>query len=175
MLATGMRGEDEERARARAARRLLRRLEARMRLEQLAASAPPATQGQRELERLKHYYLPMWAEWCQLSTLSRGLPSDVTFTEYMKPTVREFDETDWLKKIDAEACRLVDQAVEELTGRGKMVHARAVLAVRYLNARGAAVYRSGRLVDIDADQVEDLCDAVERQLAEICKRKGLLL
>jgi hypothetical protein len=145
-----------------------------MRLEQLAASPAPASQEQRELERLKHYYLPMWSEWCQLTTLSRGLPSEVPFTEYMRPTVRQFDETDWLKKIDAEACRIVDQAVDELTGRG-ITHARAALAVRYLNARGAAVFRSGRLLELKPDQVEDLCDQAERELVPICKRRGLLL
>lgn len=42
----------------------------------------------------------MWSEWCSLTTLTRGAPSEVPFTEYMKPSVREFDETGG-NKIDA--------------------------------------------------------------------------
>ncbi len=173
MLATGMSSEDDG-ARDRAARRLLHRLEARMRLEQLAASPATASQEQRELERLKFYYLPMWSEWCRSTTLSRGLPTEVPFTDLMRPTVRQFDETDWLKKIDAEACRIVDQAVDELAGRG-LAHARAALSVRYLNAASVAVFRSGRLVPLEPGQAEDLCDQVERALVPIVKRRGLLL
>ena len=175
MLATGMSGEDKDLARARAARKLLRRLEARTRLEQLAASPPPATQGQRELERLKHYYLPMWAEQRRRDAIERGLPTEVPFTEYMKGSMREFDETDWWKKIDGEACALVDQAIDELVGAGGFRLARAVLAVRYLNAASAAVYRNGRVQDLEPRMVEDLCDRAERQLVPIVKRRGLLL
>src|ERR1700741_2816133 len=130
--------EDGPQARDRAARKLLHRLEARARLEQLAAAPAPGAQDQREVERLKYYYLPMWSEWCRLTTLSRGVPSEVPFTDYMKGSMREFDHSEWWKKIDAEACRLVDQAVDELGSQG-MPLARAALAARYLNAPGVAV------------------------------------
>lgn len=166
--------EDEDRARVRAARRLLRRLEARTRLEQLAGAAAEVLVEQRELERLKYHYLPMWSAWCFLTRTTQGLPSQVPFTDYMKGSMREFDETSDELRIDGDTCRVIDQAVDELTGRG-VVHARAVLAVRYLNAAGAAVYRSGRVTDIEPDQVDDLCDQAERALVPIVKRRGLLL
>lgn len=162
------------RTRAREIAKLFDRLRSRMRLEGLASVVHQVSAEERELERLKYYYLPMWSAWCASITIERGAPSQVPFTDYMKGSMREFDETGLAAKIDAEACRLIDQAVNELAGSGNL-HARGVLNVRYLNARVANVFRSGRLVVLDPEQADELCDHVERDLLPIVKRKGLLL
>lgn len=163
-----------DRNRARELARLFHRLSARMRLEELAGAAYKVSTDTRELERLKHDYLPMWSTWCALHRVTQGVPGQVPFTDYMKGSMREFDQTSDEQRIDGDTCRLIDQAVDELTAAGH-VHARAVLAVRYLNERVATVFRSQRLVDFDPEQADELCDHVERELLPIVKRLGLLL
>lgn len=145
-----------------------------MRLEGLGGVLHQVTQEQRELERLKYHYLPMWAEMRRRDSIERGLPSDAPLRDYMKPSVREFDETAGADP-DRDACAIVDKAIDELVGAGGFRLARAVLAVRYLNAAGAAVYRGGRVQNIEPQQVETLCDRAERLLVPITKRMGLPL
>jgi len=47
--------------------------------------------------------------------------------------------------------------------------------VRYLNAAGPSVYRSGRLVHLDLEHIEDICDEAERLMVAIVKRRNLPL
>lgn len=159
----------------RALARLRVRLEARMRLEELAAAdTAGVSAADRELERLKYHYLPMWAKLRKRDAIERGLPSDVPYSDYMKPSVREFNEAGE-DEPDRDACAIVDKAIDELVGAGGFRLARAVLAVRYLNAAGASVYRSGRVHELETKMVEDLCDRAERQLVPIVLRMGLPL
>lgn len=174
MLGTGMSESYRERLRARAVGRLYKRLQSRMRLEKLAAASSYVSQADRELERLKYHYLPMWAELRRRDSIERGLPSESKLTDYMKPSVREFDQTAGAEP-DREACKVIEQSIDELVGAGGFRLARAVLAVRYLNAKGASVFRSGRTVHLEPQIVEGLCDRAERQLVPIVKRRGLPL
>lgn len=125
-----------------------------------------------ELARLKRDYLPMWAAVAYGSAVGSGLPSQVPFADLMKGTPREFDESGEPER-DHWVCNLMESAITEITP--KIPLARAALCVRYLNARGPSVFRSGRLVHITLAEVEDLADAAERRLVPIVKRRGIPL
>ncbi len=125
-----------------------------------------------ELARLKRDYLPMWAAVAYGSAVGSGLPGQVPFADLMKGSAREFDESGEAER-DHWVCNLVEAAIMEITP--KLPLARAALCVRYLNARGPSVFRSGRLVHITMAEVEDLADAAERRLVPIVKRRGIPL
>lgn len=131
-----------------------------------------STANQDELARLKRDYLPMWADFAYGSAVGRGLPAQVPFADYMKGSVRQFDESGD-GKPDHWACNLIEASIMEITP--KLFLARAALCVRYLNARGPAVYRSGRLTKVTRDEVEDLADEAERRLVPVVKRRGIPL
>lgn len=137
-------------------------------------AAIPKTKGavdEDALARLKRDYLPMWASLAYGSAVGRGLPSAVPFARYMKGTVREFDHSG--ETQDHWACNVIEASIEEITP--KIPLARAALSVRYLNARGPCVYRSGRLTHIGKADLEDLADQAERLLVPVAKRRGIPL
>lgn len=131
-----------------------------------------STVNQDELARLKRDYLPQWASAAYGSAVGCGLPSQVPFADYMKGSVREFDETGE-GDPDHWVCNLIEAAIIEITP--KLFLARAALGVRYLNARGPSVFRSGRLTHITPEEVEDLADESERRLVPVVKRRGIPL
>jgi len=131
-----------------------------------------STANQDELARLKRDYLPQWAAVAYGSAVGSGLPGQVPFADYMKGSVRQFDESGE-GKPDHWVCNLIEAAIIEITPR--LFLARAALCVRYLNARGPAVYRSGRLTYISQEEVEDLADEAERRLVPVVVRRGLPL
>jgi len=124
-----------------------------------------------ELERLKYFYLPMWSEWVRFSRVGRGLPSQVPYCDYMKPMMPDNFDSD--ERPDPWAVRIIDASVDEVGERVSL--ARAALGVRYLNAAGPSVYRSGRLVHLDLEHIEDICDEAERLMVAIVKRRNLPL
>ncbi len=125
---------------------------------------------QDALERLKRDYLPMWAELAYGSAVGRGAPGEVPYVNYMRPGVSMGDADE---KPDPWVCNIVEASIDEITPKIPM--ARAALSVRYLNARGPSVYRSGRLYAYKSAEVEDLADAAELALVPVCKRRGLPL
>lgn len=136
------------------------------------AMAMKSTIDEDELARLKREYLPMWAAVAFGSAVGRGLPDQVPFADYMKGSVRQFDESGE-GKPDHWACNVIEAAVIEITP--KLPLGRAALCVRYLNVRGPSVYRSGRLVSISLEEIEDLADEAERRLVPVVKRRGIPL
>lgn len=123
-----------------------------------------------ELIRLKRDYLPMWAQLGRGSASGKGMPSEVPYVDYMKPSVSMGGADD---APDHWVCNIIEAGIMEITPKIPM--ARAALAVRYLNARGPKVFRSGRLIDVDLGLVEDYCDATELALVPVVKRRGLPL
>lgn len=130
----------------------------------------PADVNEDELYRLKRDFLPQWAALSFGSAVGRSLPSEVPFVDYMKPSVSMGGADD---KPDPWVCNLVEAALLEITP--KMPLARAALAVRYMNARGPSVYRSGRIEQVAPGTLDDLADEAERLLVPQVKRRGLPL
>lgn len=130
------------------------------------------TVDEDELARLKRDYLPMWAELAYGSAVGRGIRDRVSFADFMKGTMREFDESGEGKPNHV-ACNIVETAIGEITKAVPL--ARSALCVRYLNARGPSVFRSGRLTCITMDEIEDVADEAERRLVPIVKRLGIPL
>lgn len=152
--------------------KVFRRLNARARLSALADEGVPRTEEERELARLKHDYLPQWAMLDRWTKVGKGLPGKSTMVDLMRPTASwELQEPS--NDIDPLVCSIINSALDEITPRLPM--ARAALGVRYMNAMGPAVYRSGRLYSFTQDEIEDLCDAAERLLVPVVKRKHLRL
>lgn len=146
----------------------------RARLAELAAQPGAYTsEVQRELERLKADYLPMWSEWVDLCRFERGFPGAVPFVNLMKPLVPDNYDAD--ARPDSWVCNLIDESVNEVSENHSLRLCRAALAVRYMNARGPAAYHNGRLIELSINEIEDLCDAAERQLVHSVKRRGLPL
>ena len=132
----------------------------------------PETDG--AVNRIKRY-LQEWAAFERTDTCNGddGL-SEVPYLDYMVPSVdggRLDDDEGYAPNAYVRV--MVDAAIDELTPA--MPLARAALAVRYMNARGPAVYRSGRLETLDLEKVEDMADDAERRLIPICRRRGLFL
>jgi hypothetical protein len=123
-----------------------------------------------ELARLKRDYLPMWAALAYGSAVGKGAPGEVPYVDYMKPGVSMGDADE---APDPWVCNIIEAAILEISP--KLPMARAALSVRYLNARGPAVYRSGRLERLETAEIEDLADKAERLLVPVVKRRGLPL
>lgn len=155
-------------------RRLFQKLQARERLRALLpVDAVELSQEARELVRLKRDYLPQWAAVGWGSAVGKGLPGEAPMVGFMRPTASwELEQRGW-EEADAWACNLIESAINEITVRLPL--ARAALTVRYLNSNGPSVYRSGRLTQLSQAEIEDLCDAAERLLVPVVKRKGLPL
>lgn len=126
-----------------------------------------------ELLRLKRDYLPMWAERDSGVSVGSGFPTDVPYRDYMKPHYSGSYDPDPLP--DPWVSRLIDAAIDELTGTGGFGLARAALSVRYMSARLPSVIRSGRLTQMECEEIEDLADRAELALVPIVKRRGLPL
>lgn len=136
-----------------------------------ALAAEPGHEHNHELARLKRY-LQGWAELSEPRTLGRGAPGEVPYSDYMRPACGwDFIEHD--ERLDPDIRRAIDMAVDELSAT--MALARPVLMVRYMNARGPAVYRHGRLHHLAAAEIEDLADEAERALIPLVKRRGVVL
>lgn len=125
-----------------------------------------------ELQRLKYEYLPMWADACYGSRVGTGLSGEVPYADYMKGSMREFDETGG-RRIDHEAVNKIDQAIDEITPKAPL--ALPALSMRYMNARGPSVFRHGRLLRVEKGVIEDVADLAERLLVPVLKRKGIPL
>lgn len=149
--------------------RMMRRLQGRERL--MALAEEPSSEGDPELARLKSY-LAGWAVASEPRTLTRGVPGEVPYSDYMRPglgwDIREEDD-----RLDASIRRAIDEAVSELSSA--MPLCRSCLMVRYMNLRGPAVYRNNRLHQLSREEIEDLADAAERALVPIVKRRGVAL
>ncbi len=125
------------------------------------------------LQRLKRDYLPMWAAVASGSAVSRGVPGEVPYADYMKGTMREFDETGE-DEPDHWVCNIIEAAILEISPAIPL--ARAALSVRYvMRAKRPAVYRSGRLQFLDPAEIDDLADRAELALVPVCRRRNLPL
>lgn len=131
-------------------------------------------EGDGALMRMKRY-LQEWAALERVDSCNgRDAPAEVPYLDYMVPSVESGRlEDDEGYAPNAYVRRLVDAAIDELTLA--MPLARAALAVRYMNARGPSVYRSGRLESITPADIEDMADTAERRLIPICRRRGLFV
>lgn len=160
---------DESPKKGVASAQLMRRLQGRARL--MALAAEPSREVDPELARLKSY-LSGWATGSEPRTLVKGAPGEVPYSDYMRPglgwDIREEDD-----RLDASIRRALDEAVDELSGALPLC--RPCLMVRYMNLRGPAVYRHGRLHHLSRDEIEDLADESERRLVPIVKRRGVVL
>lgn len=134
-------------------------------------TAPAPETSPEELQNLKRH-LQDYFTWDDRCKVGRGAPSAVPYVNYIRGTVPggSFD-------VEAEpdpwTCTLLDACIDELSGR--MALARAALAVRYRSAGLPSVFRSGRLTQYEADEVENLADQAEIALVPIAKRRGLPL
>lgn len=151
------------------ATKLLRKLTSRERLRVLADA--PSTERDPELAALK-VYLAGWAALSEPAALGHGVPGQVPYADYMRPTA-SWDLEDKDTKLDASIRRAIDEGVLELTARIPLC--RPVLMVRYMNIRGPAVYRSGRTYHLTRDEIEDIADQAERALVPVVKRRGVVL
>lgn len=149
--------------------RLFRKLTARERLRELADA--PSAERDPELARLK-YYLAGWAAQSEPATMGRGVPGQVPYADYMRPTA-SWDLEGEVDRLDASIRRAIDEAVLELSG--KIPLCRPVLMTRYMNINGPAVYRSGRTYRLTRGEIEDIADEAEGALVPIVKHRGVVL
>jgi hypothetical protein len=126
------------------------------------------------VSRVKRY-LQEWAEFERgASCNGDSAPDEVPYLDYMVPSVdggRLDDDEGYAPNPYVR--KLVDAAIDDLTP--SMPLARAVLAVRYMNARGPSVYRSGRLLTVPPAELDNMADTAELRLIPICRRRGLFL
>lgn len=127
-----------------------------------------------ELDRLRAY-LSDWADWTRRYKVQTGLPSSVPYVDLMKASFSSGFGTplEDYQTINTVAMRIIDASMSDLDAVVK--NGRAALNWRYLNARGPAVYRSGRLPGLSMMELDAMADASELGLLPIVKRKGLLL
>lgn len=140
----------------------------------MAAIKPTIIATDEAVERLKRDYLPMWAQMAGGgAAVSRGAPSEVPYADFMRGSMREFDETGG-NDPDPWVVNIIEAGIIEVSPRIPL--ARAALSKRYvLAAKWPAVYRSGRLQLISESEVHDLADAAELALVPVCRRRGLPL
>lgn len=144
----------------------------------LAAMAAPIQRTRTKLEdealdRLKRDYLPMWAAVSGGSSIGRGAPGEVPYADYMKGTMREFDDSG-VEEPDHWVVNIIEAAILEISSVIPL--ARAALSVRYvMRAKTPAVYRSGRLQFLGPTEIDDLADQAELALVPVCRRRNLPL
>lgn len=151
----------------RAERKLFRKLEERQRLRDLAAEVTYHSPFDKALARLKGEYLPIWSTFAMGSAEGKSFPGQSPMVDFMRPVANW--EKDAGTEPDPNVCNAVEWALNEITAEVPM--ARAALAVRYMNARGPSVYRSGRLTALSEPEIEDLADVAERKLVPLVGRK----
>lgn len=137
----------------------------------MASLPKPTTEVDEDaLARLKRDYLPQWAELAYGSAVGRGVPSEVPYVDYMRASAAGGIHAD---EPDPWVCNIIEAGIDEITP--KIPLARPALSVRYLNARGPSVYRSGRVEAIAPGTIEDIADQAEIALIPVCRRRGLPL
>lgn len=149
--------------------KLMRKLQARDRLQTMADAVrqqAPDPAG-REIERLKEY-LSEWVEW------QRGyFPPHLTGghgAAWVSAQSNATSASEYLERADRWAMETLHGCIEEgLAMYPEGVQLRAALRLRWLNETIAAVFRSNRF-DLD-----EMADRAERALVELVKRRGLPL
>lgn len=149
------------------ARRLYAKLESRARLQNLAAESTPYSAFEKALARLKGEYLPIWSAFAMGSAEGKGLPGESPMVDFMRPVANW--EKDAGAAPDPQVCNAIEWALNELSA--DLPLARASLTVRYMNAKGPSVYRSGRLTELSTHEIEDVADDAERRLVPLVGRK----
>ena len=157
-------------------RKLFGRLQAKNRLLALLATARDmiVPQRERELQAVREYHRE-WREFLSSYRTRLGLPSGCSWISKRSEEVRTASE--YLERSDRWVMEQVDQAVmEDLVKRTDGEAMRAAVLNRLLNHRmPARVFRSGRLIGVSLEEVDQLADRAEGALVEILKARGVPL
>ena len=156
--------------------KLMRKLQVRERLLEMAGAARaalPQDQGARELARLKDY-LDAWVQTQEEYFPWLGMPSSTSFAPEQTNCRTA---TEYAERSDRWVMMEIHQAIEDdLPARPEGSAMRLALRVRWLNeAVGARVYRAGRLAHLNSGEVDALADRAERELVVIVKKRGVPL